>query len=207
MSSRQIDPALLASIVGKHSYPAILAEFDFDSGTVGVWTGLGELQWDGHTFTGLGNFVSMSAITETQDMIANSLVFNLNGISPDLTAAGLQERVRGRPCRVWLGTAETNVQAGLEDDSGVVGLEEGGYIIMENRTADTPYMLWQGLMNVIRGKVVIPVSELTLSAENILILLRRSRERRYTDADQQAKYPGDKFFEFTPQLQDKEITF
>ena len=35
--------------------------------------------------------------------------------------------------------------------------------------------------------------------------LERAEVRRYTDADQQAEYPGDRFFEFVPALQEAEI--
>ena len=35
--------------------------------------------------------------------------------------------------------------------------------------------------------------------------LERAEVRRYTDADQQAEYPGDRFFEFVAALQEAEI--
>jgi hypothetical protein len=34
---------------------------------------------------------------------------------------------------------------------------------------------------------------------------KNSRNSRYTDADQQARHPGDKFFEFVSQMAEKEI--
>jgi hypothetical protein len=46
---------------------------------------------------------------------------------------------------------------------------------------------------------------IVLSLENRLIALDRSKERRYTHEDQQLSFPGDKGFEFVPDLQDKEI--
>jgi hypothetical protein len=35
--------------------------------------------------------------------------------------------------------------------------------------------------------------------------LERAEVRRYTDADQQAEYQGDRFFEYVPALQEAEI--
>ncbi len=44
-----------------------------------------------------------------------------------------------------------------------------------------------------------------LTCESRLVDLERAEVRRYTDADQQAEYPGDRFFEFVPALQEAEI--
>ena len=44
-----------------------------------------------------------------------------------------------------------------------------------------------------------------LAYESRLVDLERAEVRRYTDADKQAEYPGDRFFEFVPALQEAEI--
>ena len=44
-----------------------------------------------------------------------------------------------------------------------------------------------------------------LACESRLVDLKRAEVRRYTDADQQAEYPGDRFFEFVPALHEAEI--
>jgi hypothetical protein len=41
--------------------------------------------------------------------------------------------------------------------------------------------------------------------ESRLVDLERAEVRRYTDADQQAEYQGDRFFEYVPALQEAEI--
>ena len=50
-----------------------------------------------------------------------------------------------------------------------------------------------------------PPPPITLLAENRLRDLERLRARNYTDADQQAEYPGDRGFEFVPALQTMSI--
>jgi hypothetical protein len=45
----------------------------------------------------------------------------------------------------------------------------------------------------------------TLACESRLVDLERAEVRRYTDADQQAEYQGDRFFEYVPALQEAEI--
>lgn len=205
--SRAISADLALALEQTHVNPMLAAEFDFDSGTVGMWTGLGTLTWGDKTFVGGGNLVGISTVRETQDLQANALTFSLNGVAPENIAVAMEENIQGRPCRLYIGTAETSVALALEDDSGVILLESGDRILLESQTMDEPYLIFEGMMNVINGKVKIPVSELNLTAENILILLKRTKERRYTDEDQQAKYPGDKFFEFIAQLQDKNIVW
>jgi hypothetical protein len=46
---------------------------------------------------------------------------------------------------------------------------------------------------------------ISLTCESRLVDLERAEVRRYTDADQQAEYQGDRFFEYVPALQEAEI--
>ena len=64
--------------------------------------------------------------------------------------------------------------------------------------------LWAGLMDTMEV-VDGPEPRVALSCESRLVDLERAEVRRYTDADQQAEYPGDRFFEFVPALQEAEI--
>lgn len=59
-----------------------------------------------------------------------------------------------------------------------------------------PFPLWVGLMDTME---VVDGAEprVSLSCESRLVDLERA-EVRYTDADQQAEYPGDRFFEYVP---------
>jgi hypothetical protein len=58
-------------------------------------------------------------------------------------------------------------------------------------------------MAIEKGKT----ATITLTAENRLADWDRARIRRWTDEDQKADYPTDRFFEFIPELQEKEIIF
>jgi hypothetical protein len=205
--SRDISPELALALTQTHVNSALMAEFDFDSGTLGMWTGYGTLVWGEKEFFGGGNLVSVSPIRETQDLQANAVTFNLAGVSQPNVALALQENLQNRPCRLYAATTATSVALATENDSGAILMEGGEAILLESTVMDEPYLFWSGLMNVMQGKARIPLSELSLSAENILIWLRRTRESRYTDEDQKAKYPGDRFFEFIAQLQDKEIVW
>ena len=67
-----------------------------------------------------------------------------------------------------------------------------------------PFPLWAGLMDVME---VTDGAEarISLTCESRLVDLERAEVRRYTDADQQAEYQGDRFFEYVPALQEAEI--
>jgi hypothetical protein len=56
-------------------------------------------------------------------------------------------------------------------------------------------------MEVVDG----PEPRIVLTCESRLVDLERAEVRRYTDPDQQAEYPGNRFFEYVPALQDAEI--
>jgi hypothetical protein len=67
--------------------------------------------------------------------------------------------------------------------------------------------MFSGFMDVMTINEGADYSEIILTLENKLLQLERSRERRYTDADQKIDYPNDDGFEFVTTLQDKEIVW
>lgn len=205
--TRDLSEGLAAALAGQHVLAALLAEFDFDSQTIGSWTGYGTLSWGEKSFVGNGNMVSISDVTETQDLNAAGISFRLSGIASTNIALAKQERYQNRPCRLWIANVLVNAAVALEDDSGVVLTEDGGRLLLENQLLDSPYQIFSGVMDVMSFVDNGDEATITLSAENILTLLKRSKVRRYTAEDQKARYPGDRFFDFVAQLQDKEIVW
>jgi hypothetical protein len=162
--------------------PVILCDLDFASGPFRVWTGLGQLSWAGRVFEGIGNLGVMSDVEETVELRAVRLTLSLSPVPQSVIDIALSERsYRLRSARLWLALLD----------------EAGGFV------AD-PFPLWAGIMDTME---VVDGAEprVTLSCESRLVDLERAEVRRYTDADQQAEYPGDRFFEYVPALQDAEI--
>ena len=93
---RDIDPSLVTILEGKNIDLALLAQMDFDSGILYMWTGLGDLVWDGKTFIGGGNVIGVSPTEETQDMQAKTLEFTLSGVPEEQIALALLEKTRNR---------------------------------------------------------------------------------------------------------------
>lgn len=162
--------------------PVILCELDFATGTFRVWSGLGTLNWAGRSFEGIGDIGAMGEVEETVELRAVRLTLALSPVPQEVIDIALSERsYRLRPARLWLALLD----------------EDGAFV------AD-PFPLWAGIMDTME---VVDGAEprVTLACESRLVDLERAEVRRYTDADQQAEFPGDRFFEFVPALQDVEI--
>lgn len=199
---------MAAEFSSESTDPVLMAEMEFDSGTLRMWTGLGSLFWGDKEFFGGGNFIGVSAIEETQDTQAKGIVCTLNGVSPNNIALSLAERPRGRPFRLYLGVATSRRYIATEDGDGRVELEDGsGYVLLENNLVDSPYRIFSGLMDTIESTDTGDTATLRLSVENILIVGQRAKISRYTDNDQKKRFPSDKGLELINQLQDKELVW
>jgi hypothetical protein len=171
-----------ASATAPVAAPVVMVELDFASGAFRAWTGLGLLQWAGKAFEGVGSIGAVGEIEETVELRAVRLSLALSPVPQEVVDIALAERsFRLRPARLW----------------GALLDAEGAFI------AD-PFPLWAGLMDTMQ---VTDGAEprVTLTCESRLVDLERAEVRRYTDADQQAEYPGDRFFEYVPALQEAEI--
>jgi hypothetical protein len=76
---RELDTMMAAGLPGSIS-PAFLAMLTFQSGVEYVWTGIGDLDWNGHTWKGVGNLANVGAITEGVAVQAEGTSVSLAGI-------------------------------------------------------------------------------------------------------------------------------
>lgn len=188
--------------------PILMAEFLFDSATVGMFTGYGTLNWAGKEFLGGGEFINVSTIEETQDLVAKGAVFNLNGVDTSLISLALSENIKNRHVRLYLAASSVTSRVATEDEPGAVLVEDGdGYVVLENTLVDSPYRLFSGLMDIIEINESGSTCDITLSAENILYRGQRSKILRYTQEEQKQRFPLDKGLDFIDRLQDREIVW
>lgn len=183
--ARDLSPAFAAAATAGTIRPAVLLELEFHSGILRLWDGIGDLEWDGKTFTGGGLLLAGSIAEETQELEAKNAVFELNGAPDSVVILALAEsHYSGRTARAWLG---------LFDDTGAL--------------VEDPVRIFSGKMDTmpIVDDPQKPVVQ--LNVENDLARLTRAKERRWTHEEQQADYRGDLFFEFVPQMQDREISW
>lgn len=182
--SRDLTNEMIAEVTADSLSPIYIFKAEFDSGDSNFWTGRGSLVFNGDTYTGLGDFLSISEVVETQNAEANGLSVTLSGIPSSLISVALSEKYQGRTVTIWFGC-----------------LDSTGALI------SSPIIVFRGFMDVMELLEGGNTAALTVKAENELIILNRAKERRYTDEDQKLDYPSDVGFEFVTALQDAEITW
>lgn len=181
--TRPLSDAMAAAIAANTVRPALLYEATYASGTVRYWSGYGNLSWNGHTFTGVGDLIELAQVDETDDVKAQGVAVTVNGSSASNIALTLASVKPGLPGIVYLA---------LFDAVGALVVD--------------PEIIFRGRLDTAAlddGDPTAPVVK--MSYEHELADLERARERRYTDAAQQALYPGDTGLRFIATLQDVEI--
>ena len=152
----------------------------FDSGTVRLWTGFGEIVIDGNTYIGAGNLISVSEIHEGAEIEARGARIGLNGIPAELLGLALNEPYQGRELRIHVGTLDNGTQA---------------------------HMLFRGRMDTMTLQDSGETASINVTVENRLVDLERSRIRRFTAEDQKALYPGDTGLDYVAAIQGKPLTW
>lgn len=180
--SRALTSGMVTAVTAPVVNPVMLCEFAFDGGIVRFWTGYGTLTWSGSDFTGSGNLIGVSAIKEVADNSAQGASFTLNGIPSSLISTALTESYQGRSAKLWLGA-----------------MDSSGALIAD------PYLIFGGRMDVMSISDSGETGSITLTAENRLIDLNRSRERRYTPEDLAIEFPADNSLRFVAALQNAQI--
>lgn len=162
--------------------PIIFVKFEYDSGDVNFWNGVGPLVWSGDTYTGTGNLGAISPVTETEGIIANDVNFQISGIPSGSLSIALSEPYQGRTVTMWVGALDSS------------------YAII-----DDPVQVFSGSMDVIEIFEGGDTSTITVRAENVLRSLNRTSPRKWTSQDQRAQVPGDAGFDEVIQIQDDPI--
>ena len=176
---RDLTAGFIAQLEAKKKEVAIFFQGDFASGTVYVWTGIGEIDWNGQTWTGLGTVLNITQISETSGVRADGILLSLSAITEEIRSIILSEVQQGKDGKVIIG---------FIDDAGDV-------------VAD-PACAFDGRLDVPKMADGGPSITVSLAYETRLRDLERAREQRYTNESQQTLHPGDVGFEYVPSLQD-----
>lgn len=134
-------------------------------------------------FIGVGQYGSMSVVEESSELKNYAIDLQLRGISNDIIASALGADYQGRPCRAWFGL--------MNDDFSVI--------------AD-PTLWFDGLMDTMDIQLGAEAT-VTLHAQSRLARWEQAQNARYTNEQQQHRYPGDKGLEFVAQMVEKDIVW
>lgn len=177
--ARDLTSGVITEIDSFNCAPVLFVKMEFDSGDLNVWTGYGDKIFDGDTYLGAGELVNVSSIKETTELEATGVSFTLTGVPPGHIALALSEDYQSRVIRSWLAFLNTS-----------------GAIVVD------PFQNFKGFMDVMEIKEAGENSDISIIAENALIILQKASERLYNHEEQQIDYPGDLGFEFTTIIND-----
>jgi hypothetical protein len=185
--SRSLSAEMLAVATADIVRPIYLVKAEFDSTppedrNLYLWSGFGDLTFNGKNYLGVGNLLSISAVDESTDLTATGASVVLSGIQSTLLAIARDEDYQGRPITIYLGA--------LDDTGDLIA---------------SPTVLFSGFMDVMTIAEAGETSTISVTAENKLIAFDRSYVRRYTAEDQKIDYPNDMGFEFVAKIADQEI--
>lgn len=162
---------------------AILMEFFFDSGTLRLWDGYTPVTFDGNTYTGGGQLLSLSAINDTNQVRADNITIGLEGVSTDILSYALNENYQGRRFNLHVGLRSNNNPPALVDAATV----------------------FSGIMDVMTSEDNGKSATISLTVESGYNRLLNPRTWRYTHEDQQTLFPGDNAFKYVVSIQGKSL--
>jgi hypothetical protein len=171
---RTITDAALAALLAPTVQPVYMVAMQFTSGTKYMWTGVGTVAWDGFDWEGQGDFLGVSSITQTNELSAEGISISLSGINPGDVSSAISDVATYLTVDVYL------------------GFLSGGAIIAN------PVHCFSGHLDVPTLQDDGDTATLSITAENDLILLKKSSMMRYTNDCQQIFYPLDVGFQYVP---------
>jgi hypothetical protein len=176
--SRSLGGGLVSELTAATLRPFLLFEGVFASSTLRLWTGVGDLSWNGFTWLGNGWIEGFSNFTENNEIRTGGVDIVLSGVPAALVSLILTEARHDSRGSVYLGSFNS---------SGAI--------------ASSPYLLFEGALSAPRIDDSGDATQVVLSYEDDLIMLARSKELRWNNESQQAIFPGDKGFEYVAAIQ------
>lgn len=171
--ARELDADYITEIESDRLRPCFLFQAEFQSSILRLWSGYGDLSWDGETYFGNGWFTGFSGIGESRDIKATNLTISLTGVPSSIVSLVLAEALQNKLGYLWLAF-----------------LDEAGDLI------EDPYLLFEGKLDTADLDDGPDTSNVTLTYETELIDLEKAQESRFTDAWQKAFDPADRGLEY-----------
>jgi len=181
---RELSDAVRTLIADDVVRPAIIVSLDFASGVVRANTSPIDIRIGNDVYIGVGLLGKISAVEETTETQAHNLALELSGIPRELISLALQEKYQGRPCTL-----------------GVVYLDRDWRVPLG---AGKP--LFAGRINTMRIELGATAT-IRITAEGRFADFDRIRGGRYTNEEQQRRFPGDRGLEFVPRTVEQDLTW
>lgn len=147
------------------------------------WSGFGDLDLAGQRWQGLGDLITISPISSSYQVSAEQVTFDV-AATPEMLALALnaKTRVRDRTVTVYLQLFA------WADEAGEYG-----------QPVASPMALYSGTMQRMPWTANGPTQRtIRIEAEGNFFRRNMAPRGRWTDADQKARYPGDRGLERLP---------
>lgn len=177
--SRTIPAAILTAISQPNVDVFFAVQLDFDAGALRLWTGHGDRVINGDTYTGASNLLNIDGLEEASDLSARSATLQLSGVPSSTVSIALTEPYQGRAANVYFG---------VQGETEVVEV-------------------FGGLMDLMTIEDDGESCTISLTVESKLVELERPNLQRYTQESQEALHPGDTFFSYVADIQDKDVVW
>ena len=179
LSGPQLD--VIRSTVARY---VLLVQMDIEDDTLYMCTADRDIEYGGNTYIGVGRVSSIEPIVEKASVEAVGLQLSLSGVPLSMRSLALQEDIRGRECRIYVGLFDED-----EQPIGVLLKEFAG--TMSAPTITTSPMDEAGNR----------LATISIDVESdFLSWAKGGRARRHTHEDQKFYYPDDDGYEFADQV-------
>jgi len=173
----------------------LLVEFRFASETMRVWNGNTALEVGGNTYLPMYGYGSIDGLGMATGTASEAVTFSLSG----LPSQALDFLAMALDANNEVDQRIVVISIQLFDD--------------EWQPLGNPAPIWWGFMQpprIARTEMAGTegaIQSISMTAENAFFNRSRPAYGKYTDRDQQLRFPGDKFFQFTPHLIQKVFTY
>ena len=219
--SRTLSGIVETSLNDQVINPFFAVELDFDDGTftaadgtvhdriLRLWTGYGQLVYEGNTYYGTGIMLDVSSVEETTQIAARGASITLSGVPSEVISLALTEQYQGRECKIFFGmftAGELLDQSSTSTSKNYILQQDGGRIQLQDALTSLTevFIGYMDQMSIDEGP---DASTIQLAVENKLIDLERPRVGRFTSEHQKSIYPDDKGFDFVESMQDLQLTW
>lgn len=172
---RELESAVEAAFEGQHVRYLEFYELDFASGILRLTNAIRSIEWNGVTWVGAGLVGARTVVEESGGFSAPQVSLTLSGVTSAMLQIALGEQYRNRPARVWC--------APLDEDNVPI-VDPAG-----------PWVYRMDAMPITFGAS----SSIGLTLSTREEAWDRATNERFSNAWQQARYPGDQFFDYIDQ--------
>lgn len=181
--SRGLDASNVSAVDDVVVRPVVFCEIKYDSptGTLYFHDNIGDItadDWGGtsRTWSGLGDFGSISQVEEGKDISPYKVDLILSGIDATIANAHLTDDTILR--EVYLSI---------------------GFIGLDRVVLSDPHPMWSGKIDDVQVAVGAQ-SVIRVSCESQLAAFEKTNGRLQNDADHQSEFSGDLFYKYLPQM-------